>query len=47
MLELKLIAYGMVVSLMSEMIKSEDKKKETETEEDVKKKKCRRSKTRL
>lgn len=38
MLELKLVAYGMAVSIMSEIIKNEDKKKENETEEDVAKK---------
>lgn len=35
MLELKLIANKMAVSIMNEMIKNEDKKKENETEEDV------------
>lgn len=38
-LELKLVANSMAISLMSELIKNEDKKKENETEEDVKKKK--------
>ena len=37
-LELKLVANGMAVSLMSEMINNADKKKENETEEDVKRK---------
>ena len=35
MLELKLIANNMAVSIMNEMIKNEDRKKENETEEDV------------
>ena len=35
MLELKLIANKMAVSIISEMIKNEDRRKETETEEDV------------
>lgn len=38
MLEFKLIANKMAVSIMSEMIRNEDKKKENETEEDIKKK---------
>lgn len=38
MLELKLVANNMAISLMSEMIKNEDKKKENETEEEVKNK---------
>ena len=38
MLELKLIANNMAISIMNEMIKNEDKKKENETEEDIKKK---------
>ena len=38
MLELKLVAKQMAISLMSEMIKNEDKKKENETEEAVKNK---------
>ena len=38
MLELKLVANLMAISIMSEMIKNEDKKKENETEEDIKKK---------
>lgn len=38
MLELKLIANNMAISLMSEMIKNEDKKKENETEEEVRNK---------
>lgn len=37
MLELKLIANKMTVSIMNEMIKNEDKRKQNETEEDVKK----------
>ena len=37
-LELKLVAKEMAISLMSEMIKNEDKKKENETDEEVKKK---------
>ena len=35
MLELKLIANKMAVSIMSEMIKNEDKRKENETEEEI------------
>ena len=35
MLELKLVANKMAVSIMSEMINNEDKRKENETEEDV------------
>ena len=38
MLDLKLIANGMVISLMNEMINNEDKKLENETDEDVAKK---------
>ena len=38
MLELKLVANAMAISLMSEMIRNEDKKKENETEEAVKNK---------
>lgn len=38
MLELKLVANSMAISLMSEMIKNEDKKKENETEDDIKSK---------
>ena len=38
MLELKIISHGMAVSLMSEMIKNEDKKKENETEKDIERK---------
>lgn len=38
MLEMKLVANQMAVSIMNEMIKNEDKKKEKETEEDVKNK---------
>ena len=38
MLELKLIANNMAVSIMNEMIKNEDKKKENETEEEIKNK---------
>ena len=38
MLELKLVANNMAISLMNEMIKNEDKKKENETEEVVKNK---------
>lgn len=38
MLDLKLIANNMAISLMSEMINNEDKKKKDETEEDVKNK---------
>lgn len=38
MLELKLIANNMAVSMMNEMINNEDKKKEKETEENIKKK---------
>ena len=38
MLELKLIANNMAVSLMNEMIRNEDKRKENETEEDIEKK---------
>lgn len=38
MLDLKLIANGMAISIMNEMINNEDKKLENETEEDVRKK---------
>ena len=38
MLELKLVANLMAVSMMNEMIKNEDKKKENETEEEIAKK---------
>lgn len=38
MLELKLVANNMAVSIMSEMIKNEDQKKENETEEEIKNK---------
>ena len=38
MLELKLVANSMAISLMSEMIKNEDKKKGSETEDDLKSK---------
>ena len=38
MLELKLVANNMAISLMNEMIKNEDKKKENETEEEIKNK---------
>jgi len=38
MLELKLVANKMAISIISEMIKNEDKRKENETEEDVIKK---------
>ena len=38
MLELKLVANNMAISIMNEMIKNEDKKKENETEEVVKNK---------
>ena len=38
MLEMKLVANSMAVSIMSEMIKNRDKKKENETDEDVKRK---------
>ncbi len=38
MLELKLIANRMAISIMSEMIKNEDKRKENETEEEIKNK---------
>ena len=38
MLDLKLIANNMAISIMNEMINNEDKKKENETEEDIKKK---------
>ena len=38
MLELKLVANNMAISIMNEMIKNEDKKKENETEEEVKNK---------
>ena len=38
MLEMKLVAKNMAISLMHEMIKNEDKKTEEENEEDVKKK---------
>lgn len=38
MLDLKLVANNMAISLMSEMINNEDKRKKGETEEDIKKK---------
>ena len=38
MLELKLVANNMAISIMNEMIKNEDKKKENETEEEIKNK---------
>ena len=38
MLELKLVANNMAVSIMNEMIRNEDKKKENETEEEIKNK---------
>ena len=38
MLELKLVANNKAISLMNEMIKNEDKKKENETEEEIKNK---------
>ena len=38
MLELKLVANNMAVSIMNEMIRNEDKKKENETEEKIEKK---------
>ena len=38
MLELKSIANNMAKSIMNEMIKNEDKKKENETEEEIKNK---------
>ena len=38
MLELKLVANKMAISIMNEMIKNEDKKKENETEEEIKNK---------
>ena len=38
MLELKLVANNMAISLMNEMIKNEDKKMENETEEEIKNK---------
>ena len=38
MLELKLVANNMAVPIMNEMIKNEDKKKENETEEEIKNK---------
>ena len=38
MLELKLIANNMAVSIMNEMIRNEDKRKENETEEEIRKK---------
>ena len=38
MLDLKLVANNMAISIMNEMINNEDKKKENETEEDIKKK---------
>lgn len=38
MLDLKLVANNMAISIMNEMIKNEDKKNENETEEDIKKK---------
>lgn len=39
MLEMKLVANQMAISIMSEMIKNEDKRKRNETEEDIKNKK--------
>lgn len=39
MLEMKLVANQMAISVMSEMIKNEDKRKENETEEEIKNKK--------
>ena len=36
MLELKLVASRMAVSIMNEMIKNEDRMKENETEADIK-----------
>lgn len=36
MLELKLVANRMAVSIMNEMIKNEDRMKENETEADIK-----------
>lgn len=44
MLDLKLIANGMAISIMNEMINNEDKKVEKETEEDVKKKEAEKIK---
>ena len=38
MLELKLVAHNMAISIMNEMIKNEDKKNENETEEEIKNK---------
>ena len=38
MLEMKLVAKGMAISLMSEMIKNDDKKKENESEEEIRQK---------
>ena len=38
MLELKLVANNMAISIMNEMIKNEDKKKGNETEEEIKNK---------
>lgn len=38
MLELKLVANNMAISIMNEMIKNEDKKKENESEEEIKNK---------
>lgn len=38
MLELKLVANNMAVSIMSEMIRNEDKRKENETEDEIKNK---------
>lgn len=38
MLDLKLVANNMAISIMNEMIKNEDKKNENETEEEIKKK---------
>ena len=38
MLALKLVANRMAISIMNEMIKNEDKKKENETEEEIKNK---------
>lgn len=37
-LEMKLVAKNMAISIMNEMIKNEDKQKENETEEDIKRK---------
>ena len=38
MLEMKLVANDMAISMMSEMIRNEDRKKENETEEEIEKK---------